>query len=82
MMFEKKKWETKNRDDAIDKLICDKEGIMEEKLDEWEEKGNLNPKLRKTFNIYIARKDHKKVISQIKDDIQLMLYNNKDMIKK
>ena len=82
MMFEKKKWETKNRDDAIDKLICDKEGIMEEKLDEWEEKGNLNPKLRKTFNIYIERKDHKKVISQIKDDIQLMLYNNKDMIKK
>ena len=49
---------------------------------EWEEKGGMNPNLRRTFNIYIETKDHKKVITQIKDDIELMLYNNKDLIKK
>ena len=82
MMYDKRKWKTKNRDDAIDKLIGDKEILMESKLDEWEEKGGMNPNLRRTFNIYIETKDHKKVITQIKDDIELMLYNNKDLIKK
>ena len=82
MMYDKKKWETKNRDDTIDKLICDKEGIMEEKLVEWQEDGNKYPDLRSRYNIYIEKKNISDVFGQIKDDIELMLYNNKDLIKK
>ena len=82
MMFEKKKWETKNRDDTIDKLICDKEGIMEEKLGEWEENGGQYADLRNRYDIYVEKRNIKDVFDQIKDDIELMLYNNKDMISK
>ena len=82
MMYEKTKWETKNRNDGIDKLIGDKEEIMELKLGEWEENGGLYSDLRDRYDIYIEKKNIKDVYDQIKDDIELMLYNNKDLISK
>tara|TARA_Y100000991_G_scaffold210213_1_gene191254 strand:+ start:226 stop:1188 length:963 start_codon:yes stop_codon:yes gene_type:complete len=82
MMYEKTKWETKNRDDTLDKLICDKEVLMEEKLGEWQENGNKHADLRNRYDIYIEKRNIKNVINQIKDDVELMLYNNRDLIKK
>ena len=83
MMYDKKQWETKNRNETIDKLIGDKEEIMENKLYEWEEKGEDGYKtLRNRFDIYIEKKNIKNVFEQIKDDIELMLYNNRHLIKK
>ena len=82
MMYEKRKWKTKNRNEAIDKLISDKEELIENKLYEWEENGNDVKNVKYRFDIYIEKKNIKNVIDQIKDDIELMLYNNKDLIKK
>ena len=82
MMYDKRKWETKNRNEAIDKLIGDKEELLENKLYEWEEKGKDLKYLKDKFHIYMEKKNIKKVIDQIKDDIELMLYNNRDLIKK
>lgn len=81
-MYEKRKWKTKNRNEAIDKLISDKEELIENKLYEWEENGNDVKNVKYRFDIYIEKKNIKNVIDQIKDDIELMLYNNKDLIKK
>ncbi len=82
MMYEKTKWETKNRTEGIDKLIGDKEELMELKLGEWEDNGEKYSNLRYRYDIYIEKKNIKHVYNQIKDDIELMLYNNKDLISK
>ena len=82
MMYEKRKWKTKNRNEAIEKLICDKEQIMGNKIGEWEDQGDQYAELSERFNIYMEKRGIKTVIDQIKDDIELMLYNNKDLIKK
>ena len=76
MMYEKTKWETKNRNDGIDKLIGDKEEIMELKLGEWEENGGLYSDLRDRYDIYIEKKNIKdyytKAIQKlIKDKIKV-----------
>ena len=55
---------------------------MESKLDECKEKCDDNADFRERFDIYIEKKSIKDVYDQIKDDIELMLYNNRELVKK
>jgi len=82
MMYDGKKWKCNDRDEQITNLIDDNEGIIEYKLEEWIENGNKFPEMMKKFNRYIEKKENDIVINKIKDDIKLLLYNNRTIINK
>lgn len=82
MMYDGNKWECKDRDEQINNLIDDNEGIIEYKLEEWIENGGKYPEMMRKFNRYIEKKDNDKVINKIKDEIKLLLYNNRNIVNK
>ena len=82
MIYDGNKWECKDRDEQIMNLIDDNESIIEYKLEEWIENGNKYPKMMKQFNRYVEKKDNNIVINKIKDDIKLLLYNNRTVVNK
>ena len=82
MMYDGNKWECKDREEQISNLMDDNEGIIEYKLEEWLEKGVKYPEMMKKFNTYIEKKDNNKVINIIKDEIKLLLYNNRNIVIK
>ena len=80
MIYDGNKWICNDRDDQINSLIDDNEGIMEYKIEEWVENGNKYPKMMKKFNRYVEIRDNNIVINKIKDEIKLLLYNNRHMV--
>jgi hypothetical protein len=51
-------------------------------LEEWIENGNKFPKMMNKFNTYVGIKDNNIVINKIKDEIKMLLYNNRNIINK
>lgn len=82
MVYDGSKWDTKNRDDLIDQLIDSKQGLIEEKIENWIEDGRKYPAIMKKFERYIQKKENDIVIDKIKEEIKLMLFNNRSLIKK
>ena len=82
MIYDGDKWKCKDRDEQIDSLIDDNQGVIEYKLEEWIENGNKYPEMMRKFNRYIEKKDNNVVINKIKDEIKLILYNNRYRINK
>ena len=80
MVYDGGKWNIKDRDESIQSLIDDKEGIMEQKLEEWIENGNKYPEIMNKFNRYLEKKENNVVINKIKNEIKLLLFNNRDLI--
>jgi hypothetical protein len=80
MIYDGDKWVCKDRDEQIMNLIDDNEGIIEYKIEEWIENGNKFPKMMQKFNTYVAIKDNNMVINKIKDEIKLLLYNNRNVV--
>ena len=82
MMYDGNKWKCADRDEQITNLIDDNETIIEYRLEEWIENGNKYPEMMRKFNRYIEKKDNNKVINKIKDEIKLLLYNNRNVVSK
>tara|TARA_B100000902_G_C27282573_1_gene902635 strand:+ start:229 stop:1230 length:1002 start_codon:yes stop_codon:yes gene_type:complete len=82
MMYDGNKWKCADREEQIGNLIDDNETIIEYRLEEWIENGNKYPEMMRKFNRYIEKKDNNKVINKIKDDIKLLLYNNRNIVSK
>jgi len=82
MLYNGNKWILKDRDEAITNLIDDKDVILEQKLEEWIKKGNEYPKIMNKFKRYIEKKDNNKVLNKIKDEIKLVLFNNREIVDK
>mgnify|MGYP000934522862 CR=1 FL=1 len=80
MIYDGNKWVCKDRDEQLMNLIDDNEGIFEYKIEEWIENGNKFPKMMKKFNTYVGIKDNNMVINKIKDEIKLLLYNNRNVV--
>ncbi len=72
-----KNWDARPKTEMIDKLINDREYDMQE----WLGEGEKYPKEMKKFNEYLERKDEDGVEKMIKDEVELLLYNNRNMIK-
>ena len=77
MIYDGIKWNLKNKDETIDDMIDENEYILEQKLEEWLENGKDYPDIMRKFNRYLAKKDQDDVINKIKDEIKLILYNNR-----
>ena len=81
MAYDGDKWDTKNRDEIITDMIDDKQGLIEERIEIWIEKGKKYPSIMKKFERYLEIKENNIVINKIKEEIKLMLFNNKILIK-
>jgi len=82
MIYDGNKWICKDRDEQLMNLIDDNEGIFEYKIEEWIENGNKFPKMMNKFNTYVGIKENNIVINKIKDEIKMLLYNNRNIINK
>ena len=80
MIYMNNKWKVKNRDETISRMIDDKQIILEKKIQEWVESGVQYPKVMAKFSRYIEKREENDVINAIKEDIKLILYNNRNMI--
>ena len=68
-------------DEIITDMIDDKQGLIEERIEIWIEKGKKYPSIMKKFERYLEIKENKIVINKIKEKIKLILFNNKNLIK-
>ena len=82
MIYDGNKWNLKDRDEVINNILDEKEVIVEQKLEEWLENGKNYPDIMKKFNRYLEKKENDIVLNKIKNEIKLMLFNNREMIVK
>ena len=80
MVYDGKKWNLRDRDETIDDLIDNNDFILEQKLEEWIENGKNYPIIMKKFNRYLEKKEKNQVINKIKEEIKLILFNNRKII--
>ena len=81
MAYDGDKWETRNREEVITDIIDDKQGLIEERIENWIEDGTKYPAIMKKFERYLEKKENNSVIDKIKEEIKLMLFNNRNLIK-
>ena len=81
MVYDGDKWTTLNREDVIDNLINDKQCLIEERIENWIENGQRYPTIMKKFERYLEKKENNVVLDKIKEEIKLMLFNNKNLVK-
>ena len=74
-VYENGEWKLKK---GFDDIYDHKEILLEEWLDK--EQDNY-PELRDKFEKYLNNKDNNSILNGIKDDIKLMMYNNKNKFK-
>ena len=82
MLYDGNKWNTHNREEVLDNMIDEKQIIIEEKIEDWIQKGKQYPNLMKKFERYINKKERNEVLNKIKEEIKLMLYNNRVIVHK
>jgi hypothetical protein len=74
MVYEEGNWNLKNKVDELDSLYESKEMLIEEWLDEGQHK---YPELQDKFVQYLNNKEHDETMNMVKEEIKLMMYNNK-----
>ena len=77
MVWNGNKWELNNQDDVIEDMYEENSDILIDKLEEL----CNNPKIRKKFKRFIDKKEEYNIRNKIKEDIKLLLYNNKNLVK-
>ena len=81
MIYDGNKWNLHNRDETIEDLIDENQFVLEQKLEEWVENGNEYPEIMKKFNRYLEKKEKDNVINKIKEEIKLILFNNRNTVE-
>ena len=77
MVYDGNKWNLHNQNETIEDLIDTNEVVLEQKLEEWLENGKEYPEIMKKFNRYLEKKEKDEVINTIKEEIRLILFNNR-----
>jgi ElaB/YqjD/DUF883 family membrane-anchored ribosome-binding protein len=78
MVYEDGNWNLKNKSNELDSLYENKEMMIEEWLEDCEDK---YPEMREKFLQYLNNKDNDETMNMIKDEIKLMMYNKKKAIE-
>jgi hypothetical protein len=71
-------WEIEKKDTEIDNLINDKETNLSDWIDE---KGEKYPEALEKFNEYLDQKYEADVVKLVKEEVEILLYNNRHLIK-
>ena len=82
MLYDGKKWNTYNRDEIVDDIFDDKHDILEQKIEEWVNIGKDYPIIYHKFKRYLEKINNDAVFKKVKDELKLILYNNRTIIKK
>ena len=80
MVYDGNKWNLSNQNETIEELIDKNEVVIEQKLEEWVENGREYPEIMKKFNRYLEKKEKDEVINKVKEEIKLVLFNNRKVI--
>lgn len=80
-VYENGNWQLKERDYIIDKLITKKYVMLTDKFDELEENNEIDKKTIENFNEFMENYDDNEAQKNTKNDVILMIYNNKDKLK-
>ena len=81
MIYDGIKWILHNQDETIEDLIDTNEFVLEQKLEEWVENGKDYPDIMRKFNRYLEKKEKDDVVNKIKEEIKLILFNNRKTIE-
>lgn len=74
MVYEDGNWNLKNKINELDSLYESKEMMIEEWMEEGQHK---YPELQDKFMQYLNNKDNDETMNMVKEEIKLMMYNNK-----
>jgi hypothetical protein len=77
MVYKDDKWQIVNKKEQIDDLYDCNEVLLETWVDEYKEQ---YPEIIKSFKRYLEHRDGSEVVDRVKEQILLMLYNNREMI--
>jgi uncharacterized C2H2 Zn-finger protein len=80
-IFTDGKWFTRDKNDIIDNLIIKKYNMLNDICDELEERNQISKKIVDNFSEFTQNYDNEEAQKNTKNDIILMIYNNKDKIK-
>jgi len=75
MVYQNNKWMLTNKD-HLERIYDDKESIIEQWIEE-----NKDPEMKKFFNRYLDLKKDDKTMEMITEEIKLLMFNNKNLIK-
>lgn len=75
MMYKDNKWILVNKEE-LESIYQDKERLIENWI---EENDNKDPQLIEKFNKYLKMDENK--LKEVYDDVKLMMFNNKSLIK-
>jgi hypothetical protein len=82
MLYDGKQWITYNRDEIIDDMFDEKHDILEQKYEEWVDVGKDYPIIYYKFRRYLEKMNNDVVMKKIKDEMKLVLYNNRNIVKR
>ena len=82
MLYDGKQWNTYNRDEVIDDMFDEKHDILEQKYEEWVDVGKDYPIIYYKFRRYLEKMNNDVVMKKIKDEMKLVLYNNRNIVKR
>ena len=74
MMYKNNKWQIVSRKNQLDDLYDYNEVMLENWYDEYKDK---YPEMIRSFERYLKNKDDDNLLNDVKDEILLMLYNNR-----
>ena len=78
MVYNGHKWILNNKDEKLDELYENSSNILEDKIENWEANKYKYDKVAvEKFYKFLDNKDKDNVKNEIKDEIKLILYNNK-----
>jgi ElaB/YqjD/DUF883 family membrane-anchored ribosome-binding protein len=77
MMYENGNWNIKHKSE-LDSLYQEKEMLLEEWINEEQDK---YPELKEKFIKYLNNKENDETLNMIKEEIKIMMYNNKKVLK-
>ena len=80
MIYDGIKWDLRDRNEIINDMIENNTSILEDKLEDWIERGENYPEIMKKFNRYLEKKENNTVLNKIKNEIKLILFNNRKII--
>ena len=80
IVYDGKDWKLKERDNVLQQLVDDKTAILSDKFDDL--LTNLDEPTVRKFQRFLDQNDEDKVVAGIKNDLKLLLYNNKKIPEK
>ena len=80
MIYDGDKWTLQDQKNIIDNLLQDNTYILEEKIEDWIKRGQKFPKIMEKFNRYLEKKENDNILDQIKEEVKLILFNNRQLV--